>query len=246
MATAASRGKLKNRVKLLPCLLLLSNLLPVPAQALDVSAHIQTDFSLHFDRSNRAKGNATLPATMLSRDIGFSTRWRAAVTLLTRGTRKFQLLAGPYARLPVLFSFTNYGSQFVGTRSLEIGGDLGVDWLGYARLLFTFAPDWSLVYESSDLNPTQPGFLTEATYRHWSAGFRLEVPLYWLESDPGDRRAEFGLTGTFAFDKIRDVRFRAIDFTPGSGDSSLIGQSFEAGRELSHRWLLGAFMNFRI
>jgi hypothetical protein len=213
-----------------------------PAHA--VGVQVVTDFALHYDNSPSSQGAASL----MTRDSGFSWRWRLAWKLMTRNERDLELLAGPYVRIPIAFSLTNYGTEFKSTSQTEFGGDIGISWFSYAKTFLTFAPDWNLSYQTSEtaLIGGSGDRLAEVSYKHWSVGVRVEIPFFVLESDPGDRKVEFGGLGVYQVDHISSFTIEPVNFVPTDSERNTFNRQISGSQAIGSRWMIGAFMNFRL
>ncbi len=216
-----------------------------PAKA-EVRVQVQTDFTQHFNTSPPAETSTGDGKHLIARDLGLSTRWRAAIGLMERKGRTLELLIGPYLRWPLFFSLTGYGTDTQSPSSLEVGGDIGVSWFSFARTLLSFAPDWSLTYQAQDLGSVDPSRQVEVSVDHWSVGFRLEVPIWTLESEPGDRRVEFGGAVNYQLDRIRKYTVTPLNFTDDGTGTLPYNHPVSGTQEAGYRWMVGAFMNFRL
>jgi hypothetical protein len=207
------------------------------------AVQVQTDFTWAHETSHPSTGfNTELSST----SIGPSYRVRFEFDLMTRNERHFQLLVGPYLRYPLLFTLSGYGTNLSGPNAMEVGIDIGFDWFAFARTFLTAAPSWDLKFRTSAVPFGGPAEReVEFSYHHWSVGIRGEVPILTLESEPGDRRVEFGALLSWQVDRIQNFEITPLDFEP-TVNTGLYRHEISGTQLIGSRWVLGAFMNFRL
>lgn len=233
----------QNRKAQLAILFAALSLTPLSAFA---SSSSKADLSPRVQVQTELSGNTVLSEGPSSLDFGIASRWRLSIPILSRAGRPLEILLGPYFRFPLLYSFSNYGSNIQSPRSYEIGGDIGVGWFHWARTLLTFSPSWKLQFKSTDFHPDDPSRLTEVSASHWSVGLRGEVPVLKLESEPGDRRVEFGVLFSYQFDRLLSFKLRPDNYTPDPDDEIPYNEPIEKTQGVDSRWTAGVFMNFRL
>ena len=213
--------------------------------ALLPAVQIQTGLAYDTVYSDKFPGNSNGGSNLSYHEQGVSFRARLAWKLLTRNGKDLELLLGPFAHLPLNYSFSNYGNGIRNVSALEVGGDIGASWFGLIRTLFTVSPDWTLSFQTTSFG-TGNGNFTQVDNRHSSFGLRVEAPVYYLESLPGDRRCEFGGFFTYQFDQIQGITIKPLNFTPAASDPTTYNREINSTQKRGYRWMLGAYMNFRL
>lgn len=195
---------------------------------------IITDFTQEITSTDRKEGITRGISNGSIRSLGFSWRPRWSKTLLERNGRQIELLIGPYFRIPTLISLTGFGTSISSLFMWELGADVGISWFGYAKTSFVGIPLSKLSYSG-----TATGVTGAVAYNISGSGFgfRLDVPIFRLESDPGDQRVEIGATASYHIFTISSVESqepnKAVQETSDTQD---------AGSRLS----FGAFLNVRL
>ena len=129
---------------------------------------------------------------------------------------------------------------------MEYGGDIGFAFFGYAKILISGSPRWTLSYQTTDFHPEDTAKLTELTSKHRALGVRVEVPLVVLESMPQDRLVEIGPMLSYQLDTLYAFELKPLNFTPTSSDTNLYNQEATGTQKTGYRWLLGVFVNVRL
>lgn len=188
---------------------------------------IFNEFSIQSMSSTRKTGQPEGAANLSLRDFALASRWRYSMNLMKRHGRQLDFLVGPYLRLPFFFSMSGYGEDRSTVKGTEFGLDLGLFWFGYARTLLSGSPGRTFSFQTASE-------LYE--FNHSSVGFRIEVPAYRIEAEPGDERVQIGGLIGYQLDWLT-----SIDVTRSDAMTSVSGTQ-KRGR----RWSLGAFINVRI